>query len=68
MVVSIPLEQGEVFRHNMKTISKKDLGFNPFGTGRGLSTMEFFTDCEIIDVSIPLEQGEVFRPRDKPKD
>ena len=38
--VSIPLEQGNVFRHNI--LLKKDIIFrlNPFGTGQCLSTQE----------------------------
>ena len=61
MKVSIPLEQGRVFRH--KDFLNMDIvkGLNPFRTGRGLSTL----DPRIIteDVSIPLEQGRVFRLR-----
>jgi hypothetical protein len=36
--VSIPLEQGGVFRQLTQAERKTFTGFNPFGTGRGLST------------------------------
>ena len=37
--------------------------FNPFGTGRGLSTNQIFLKRNKEYVSIPLEQGGVFRLR-----
>ena len=43
MIVSIPLEQGRVFR--LQTLSLKETGkssLNPFGTGQGLSTGNFY--------------------------
>ena len=42
------------FIHNLESL-------NPFGTGRGLSTLEFPAGCRGYTVSIPLEQGRVFR-------
>ena len=36
--VSIPLEQGNVFRLNSTEKGINGLGFNPFGTGQCLST------------------------------
>ena len=36
--VSIPLEQGGVFRQIIMTTYNEKLSLNPFGTGRGLST------------------------------
>ena len=41
LTVSIPLEQGRVFRRETnKEIQSCLLGLNPFGTGQGLSTNE----------------------------
>ena len=37
-IVSIPLEQGNVFRQNKTTENNAVGGFNPFGTGQCLST------------------------------
>ena len=36
--VSIPLEQGNVFRHKGESVCAHEIGFNPFGTGQCLST------------------------------
>ena len=42
LLVSIPLEQGRVFRHVIKNaLGFNNNSFNPFGTGRGLSTCQF---------------------------
>ena len=60
--VSIPLEQGRVFRQRCVASSK--FGYdclNPFGTGQGLSTVIYYHLKRQIGVSIPLEQGRVFR-------
>ena len=40
--VSIPLEQGGVFRLGLAFASGALGGLNPFGTGRGLSTIKWF--------------------------
>ena len=37
--------------------------FNPFRTGRGLSTERMMSNLNGLGVSIPLEQGRVFRLR-----
>ena len=60
--VSIPLEQGSVFRRFNSCMEWRSFPrLNPFGTGQCLSTGIF--DCiELVrNVSIPLEQGSVFR-------
>ena len=59
--VSIPLEQGSVFRL-ATTVSATESGIrlNPFGTGQCLSTDTSY-EVHHCKVSIPLEQGSVFR-------
>ena len=59
-IVSIPLEQGEVFRPFTR-YDGMNSRFNPFGTGQGLSTWHPFGCAVGRWVSIPLEQGGVFR-------
>ena len=61
--VSIPFEQGDVFRLNgRKTEKFKYLSLNPFRSGRCLSTRcSCFSWLCITYVSIPFEQGDVFR-------
>ena len=61
-VVSIPLEQGNVFRrsnHSIPYLFSSCL--NPFGTGQCLSTGDGTKWLSRQSVSIPLEQGNVFR-------
>ena len=61
-LVSIPLRQGGVFR--LLTAIHKETGrkgFNPFETGRGLSTLQGCKNKQLAKVSIPLRQGGVFR-------
>ena len=61
-IVSIPLEQGGVFRQNGQDRYITEIqGLNPFGTGRGLSTHYSHQLKPPSIVSIPLEQGGVFR-------
>ena len=50
--VLIPLEQGGVFRREMKLIATVK-GFNPFGTGRGLSTF----DMDVVYVGSTMSQS-----------
>ena len=83
--VSIPLEQGGVFRlrhfwlvrllaksqslwnragsfdEKLKALDELLGSLNPFGTGRGLSTIVKLAKSKGFSVSIPLEQGGVFR-------
>ena len=60
--VSIPLEQGRVFRLTLGVFHEHSFSFNPFRTGRGLSTVAGLAILEShASVSIPLEQGGVFR-------
>ena len=61
--VSIPLEQGSVFRQNKKHHKRLlKICLNPFGTGQCLPTTKINGTLDISKVSIPLEQGSVFRP------
>ena len=61
--VSIPLEQGNVFRLLLYLLLNLVFkGLNPFGTGQCLSTYQFKQLKILLKVSIPLEQGNVFRP------
>ena len=60
--VSIPLEQGRVFRlKNAYVDISRVKGLNPFRTGQGLSTDIMIVAKRLLMVSIPLEQGRVFR-------
>ena len=59
--VSIPLEQGNVFRLTTKLKRTTKMGLNPFGTGQCLSTKAQLVERMARAVSIPLEQGNVFR-------
>ena len=60
--VSIPLEQGNVFRPELHYDTLEISGsLNPFGTGQCLSTITATEDAVKGIVSIPLEQGNVFR-------
>ena len=59
--VSIPLEQGSVFRQQINLLSQQQKGLNPFGTGQCLSTTSTIMVFKRSIVSIPLEQGSVFR-------
>ena len=59
--VSIPLEQGNVFRLRLRTNITQKTCLNPFGTGQCLSTLIFSPRPKEDKVSIPLEQGNVFR-------
>ena len=43
--VSIPLEQGGVFRQIIMTTYNEKLSLNPFGTGRGLSTEQISAEA-----------------------
>ena len=61
--VSIPLEQGSVFRHKYPLTLVHYFGLNPFGTGQCLSTVAVKGTDINLNVSIPLEQGSVFRPK-----
>ena len=61
MKVSIPLEQGNVFRHTSLKIRQGNVSLNPFGTGQCLSTINRIRNLFYRLVSIPLEQGNVFR-------
>ena len=63
--VSIPFEQGDVFRHLcLVSIPWSVLCLNPFRAGRCLSTVERRLDSDYQKVSIPFEQGDVFRRSD----
>ena len=59
--VSIPLEQGNVFRLRLRTNITQKTCLNPFGTGQCLSTVLRKKNRSVWRVSIPLEQGNVFR-------
>ena len=61
--VSIPLEQGSVFRQNrFRQHNSVYSGLNPFGTGQCLPTKSgVLPRLTARKVSIPLEQGSVFR-------
>ena len=60
--VSIPFEQGDVFRPSEDiTTTCRDLRLNPFRAGRCLSTNLLLSFALLIFVSIPFEQGDVFR-------
>ena len=59
--VSIPLEQGNVFRHIEAICPGLGFGLNPFGTGQCLPTYTTGANGLLPIVSIPLEQGNVFR-------
>ena len=61
IAVSIPLEQGSVFRHEQMLVPLYKVSLNPFGTGQCLPTMEADHNELWQAVSIPLEQGSVFR-------
>ena len=63
LAVSIPLEQGSVFRQALTYSLSKKVSLNPFGTGQCLSTKISCLDGRACEVSIPLEQGSVFRQR-----
>ena len=52
-LVSIPLEQGSVFRQNYKTKQEVNEGLNPFGTGQCLSTV-YKIKVSLNDVSQSL--------------
>ena len=53
--VSIPLEQGGVFRRNFRfDMDAVYVSFNPFGAGRSLSTGQYPADSCSGQVSIPL--------------
>ena len=60
-LVSIPLEQGSVFRHNMVAICLH------FSLSQSLWNRAVSSDLDLVqrqleeEVSIPLEQGSVFR-------
>ena len=64
-MVSIPFEQGDVFRHETGVIIVKKTGLNPFRAGRCLSTMVFTITFNKQKISIPFEQGDVFRPKEE---
>ena len=59
--VSIPLEQGNVFRLKKRKHLCVKIGLNPFGTGQCLPTVDKAGLESHTAVSIPLEQGNVFR-------
>ena len=60
--VSIPFDQGNVFRLKAKKEDRKvSRGLNPFRSGQCLSTDENGLTLERILVSIPFDQGNVFR-------
>ena len=63
-IVSIPFEQGDVFRlEAQQLIQTRKKGLNPFRAGRCLSTNIFMIEVlKKLYVSIPFEQGDVFRP------
>ena len=60
-IVSIPLEQGNVFRPKLTEEQIQEISLNPFGTGQCLSTSAILKALRYLGVSIPLEQGNVFR-------
>ena len=60
--VSIPFEQGDVFRpRNGDSSESIGLCLNPFRAGRCLSTKKERQLQMLENVSIPFEQGDVFR-------
>ena len=61
--VSIPFDQGNVFRHyNFQQIKGKQTSLNPFRSGQCLSTAPKEADATFVSqVSIPFDQGNVFR-------
>ena len=62
--VSIPFEQGDVFRQRLVFNSGLcSYGLNPFRAGRCLSTRANRCNGYCTGVSIPFEQGDVFRPQ-----
>ena len=66
--VSIPFDQGNVFRQNGWTVSTLTTCLNPFRSGQCLSTgTTNYTGTGKI-VSIPFDQGNVFRQRRLDKD
>ena len=61
--VSIPFEQGDVFRRCNHLVEKTVICLNPFRAGRCLSTITKTARRNLCVVSIPFEQGDVFRPK-----
>ena len=62
--VSIPFEQGDVFRpRNGDSSESIGLCLNPFRAGRCLSTKKERQLQMLENVSIPFEQGDVFRQK-----
>ena len=61
-LVSIPLEQGGVFRHKLgQVVTLADFVSIPLEQGGVFRQREFLTGIKEREVSIPLEQGGVFR-------
>ena len=62
VMVSIPLEQGNVLRHKYHGyFIQRKISLNPFGTGQCLTTGAKAEVSDSAVVSIPLEQGNVLR-------
>ena len=61
--VSIPFDQGDVFRRNSLALLDKLIGLNPFRSGRCLSTLPHIEYGYLKYVSIPFDQGDVFRQK-----
>ena len=63
MNVSIPLEQGNVFRLNHEEVIKTEERVSiPLEQGNVFRQLQALDNLLGIKVSIPLEQGNVFRP------
>ena len=61
--VSIPLEQGNVFRHNLSNYLYDNIGLNPFGTGQCLSTITDGTTTLWEDGLNPFGTGQCLSTR-----
>ena len=59
--VSIPFDQGNVFRQMDSRLTEMDKGLNPFRSGQCLSTILRRDLKFVTGVSIPFDQGNVFR-------
>ena len=65
VMVSIPLEKGNVLRRYANQTDGILKSLNPFGTGQCLTTEIKAKVDDNVNVSIPLEQGNVLRLKDK---
>ena len=62
-MVSIPFEQGDVFRRNKVLFHIEELVVSiPFEQGDVFRRNKVLFHIEELVVSIPFEQGDVFRP------